>query len=123
MIRALRISSMAAAAALVALGGCSLARDPIEQPGTWRATGANEHNLRAMVMDPSHLERGIGASTDRAQPGSLAATRLFTDRRRRLVITSTSEVGGQAQPPQDQPVTGPGSGYSNAGGGGGGASR
>jgi hypothetical protein len=119
MIRTFRIPVLAAAS-LVALGGCTLDRDPMDRPGTWQPTGANEHNLRAMVATPSHLDRGIGASTDRGQAGSLAATRLFTDRRRRLPAVGASSVAGgqQAQQAADPPVTGPGSGS-----GGGGASR
>jgi hypothetical protein len=78
----------------------------------------NDHNLRAMVATPSHLERGVGASTERGQAGGVAATRLFTDRRRRLPITSATTVGGAQQAQQsDPPVTGTGTG------GGGGASR
>jgi hypothetical protein len=122
MLRTLRTPSLAAVA-LVTLGGCSLSRDPMEQPGTWQSTGANAHNLQAMVVNPDHLDRGVGSSTSRAQPASLAATRLFTDRRRRLPQTTTSQVGSQGQGPRDQPITGPGSGYSNASGGAGSASR
>jgi hypothetical protein len=73
-----------AAASLLALAGCAtgITQDPYDRPGSWQATGADDHNLRAMVATPSHLERGVGASTERGQAGSVAATRLFTDRRR-----------------------------------------
>jgi len=118
MLRTFRIPGLAVVA-LFALGGCNPNFDPMERPGTWQATGANDHNLRAMVATPSHLERGVGAGTDRAQAGSLAATRLFTDRRRRLPPVGGLQFGAASQGQQtDPPVSGPG-----AGTGGSGASR
>ncbi len=42
--------------------GC-MTPEPFEREGTWRATGANQTNLRAMVADPSHLDRGIAPAT------------------------------------------------------------
>jgi hypothetical protein len=111
-----------AAASLLALAGCAtgITQDPCDRPGSWQATGVNDHNLRAMVATPSH-HRARRGREHRARPGgSVAATRLFTDRRRRLLVLSASTVGGaQQQPQSDPPVTGTGSG----GGGGGGASR
>ncbi len=41
---------------LLALAACG--PEPFDREGTWRATGANEANLRAMVADPAHLTRG-----------------------------------------------------------------
>ncbi|GGG43588.1 hypothetical protein GCM10010964_33750 [Caldovatus sediminis] len=113
MVRNPRIPKLAVAAVLV-LGGCSMAREPFEQPGTWQATGANEHNLRAMVAVPGHLDRGIGAATERSQPGTLAATRLLTDRRRRLPVTTTSGLFAAGAGGGDAPVTGPGAGGAGA---------
>jgi pimeloyl-ACP methyl ester carboxylesterase len=75
-----------------------------DRPGTWQPIGANNSNLQAMVADPSHLDRGVGASTDRGHAGSDAVQRLLEDRRRALPITRTTTVGG-------------------SGGGGGGGSR
>jgi len=44
------------------LAGC-FTPEPFEREGTWRATGANDANLRAMIADPSHLDRGIAPPT------------------------------------------------------------
>lgn len=116
MTRVLDLPRLAVAAMLV-LGGCALNREPFDAPGTWQPLGANDHNLRAMVATPSHLERGVGAVTERGQPASLGATRLFTDRRRRLPVTTTSTLGGSSAGGGDPPVTGPGSGTGGSGAG------
>lgn len=42
----------------LALAAAGCGPEPYDRPGTWRATGANERNLRAMVADPAHLTRG-----------------------------------------------------------------
>lgn len=74
--------------ALLALASCQ--DDDVDRPGTWRPTGSNAANLQAMVAVPSHLENGVGASTDRGNEGSGAVTRLLEDRRRALPITRTT---------------------------------
>ena len=76
---------------LAALSGCS-GYDPMswDRPGTWQPTGANNANLHAMIADPSHLDRGVGASTDRGHAGSDAVTRLLEDRRRALPVSRTT---------------------------------
>lgn len=56
--------------AVLLLAGCSSLPDPVDRPGTWRATGVNESNLRQMVVDPAHLSRGVAA---RDSEGELAA--------------------------------------------------
>lgn len=77
--------------ALIALASCA---DEPDRPGTWQPIGANAANLQAMAAVPSHLDRGVGASTDRGAEGSNAVTRLLEDRRRVLPITRTTTVGG-----------------------------
>ncbi|MEO3474546.1 hypothetical protein AAFN86_21950 [Roseomonas sp. CAU 1739] len=47
-----------------------------ERAGTWQAEGVNDRNLRAMVADPSHLTRGVGAATDRGSAGADAVSAL-----------------------------------------------
>jgi len=79
-----------------------------DRPGTWQPIGANNTNLQAMVADPSHLDRGVGASTERGHAGTDAVQRLLEDRRRALPITRTTTVGA---------------GGAGGGGGGGGGSR
>jgi len=123
MSRTTRAWISLSAVLLLGLGGCTtgITEDPIDRPGTWRATGVNDQNLQAMIATPSHLERGVGATTDRGQAGSLAVTRLCADQRRRLPVVNASRVTGTQQEGADPPVTGPGT--CHTGGGGGGASR
>ena len=78
--------------ALIALASCG--QDDVDRPGTWQPIGANAANLQAMAAVPSHLDRGVGSSTDRGAEGSNAVTRLLEDRRRALPITRTTTVGG-----------------------------
>lgn len=80
--------------ALVALASCSQSQDVMgpDRPGTWQPIGANAANLQAMAAVPSHLDRGVGASTDRGSEGAGAVTRLLEDRRRALPITRTSSL-------------------------------
>jgi hypothetical protein len=94
--------------------GCSY-QDPVDRPGTWQPSGSNEQNLRAMVTSPRDLDRGVAATTSRGNQGSIAATRLFIERRRPLITQSTSEVGASQQQSADPPLPGlggPGTGAS-----------
>ena len=52
-----------AAAAAASLAACT--DDPFERPGTVAPRGFNDANLRAMVVDPAHLRRGVEATTTR----------------------------------------------------------
>jgi hypothetical protein len=57
------------------LGGCAV--EPWDRDGAWRATGTNDANLRAMIVDPAHLSRGAQPATPaRAEAAALAAGRL-----------------------------------------------
>jgi hypothetical protein len=81
------------------LAGCNATPDyPMDRPGTWQPTGANEQNLRAMAVDQDHLRRGVTATTDHGGIGSNAVTRVLTDRRRPLpAIRSDAFGAGDAQ--------------------------
>jgi hypothetical protein len=79
---------------------------PLDRPGTWRATGANDFNLQTMVANPGDLVRGRAAATDRGNAGALAATRLFVERRRPLIRETSSSVAAQQQQVQDAPLPG-----------------
>jgi len=81
---------------LALLAGC--AGDDFARPGTWQPTGANEANLRAMLVDPTHIERGVSAVGERGQPASAAILRLEQDRRRPLPDSRVSRVGAVAAP-------------------------
>ena len=91
-------SGLAALTVLLGLAASACSdQTEIDRPGTWRATGANEHNLRAMVADPRDLEAGAGVATERGGGAARAVTRLLIDRRRPLLNVSISRVapGGQ----------------------------
>ena len=81
-----------------------------ERAGTWQAEGINDRNLRAMVADPAHLTRGVGAANDRAQQG-VAAIDALEGGQRPALPRGLSDVGGSGTTP---------AGVSGGGGGGGG---
>lgn len=93
--------------------GCST-EDPVDRPGTWQATEANEHNLRAMVVNPGHLDRGVAAVTERGDAGANAVTRLLIERRRPLPNVRASDVGVAQQAGADPPLPGLGGRASSA---------
>lgn len=99
------------------LGGCS--EYEIDRPGTWQATGANEHNLRAMLVNPGDYSAGTGAITARGDSASRAVTRLGNDRRRQLIDATLSRLGPSGGS-GDSGSGGPAPGAGTAGGGGGG---
>jgi hypothetical protein len=73
----------------LAAGGC-IDPEPYSRPGTWQATGANEANLRAMVADPSHLDRG-------AQPRTMARGEAAAQAGARLgAAAEPAGAGGEA---------------------------
>lgn len=74
--------------------------DPYTAEGRWRPLGANEANLRAMVADPAHLERGVPAFGTDAQSATVAVERLRNDRVRGLPASGVSlvNVTGSASP-------------------------
>jgi hypothetical protein len=108
--RAVSERGVALAVALL-LAGCG-PRYGIDRPGTWRPTGANDQNLRAMIADPRDLVSGASTATDRANSASRAVTRLYTGRRRELLNATLSKIA----PPQEAQAAplsggaGPGSG-------------
>ena len=84
-----RLAPLLLATGLMACGGPG----DFERPGTWRATGANEANLRAMLAEPAHAAQGAAAPTERAQPGSRAIRRLEEGRRAPLPDTRAARIG------------------------------
>jgi hypothetical protein len=68
--------------------GCS--GEALDRPGTFRATGANEANLRAMVSDPDHLRRGVGENGARGAAAASAVDLLLSGKPRPLPATGTS---------------------------------
>ena len=93
MTRSLAFSAMCVA--LLSLAGCNVAtRDPWEDPGSWRATGANQANLQAMIANPDDLYGGRG---ERGTSGVIAAStvnRVLTDKIKPLPSTGSTTFGG-----------------------------
>lgn len=98
---------MRAPAALLCLALPCCAPSDFDRPYTWQATGVNDVNLRAMLAEPRHALSGVGATTDRAEPGVAAIVRLNEDRRKPLPDSRAAQVGavgnapGSAAPPAD----------------------
>jgi hypothetical protein len=65
------------------LTGCG--PEPLERPGTWHAGGLNDQNLRAMLAEPPHALRGIGAPDSRGDNAAAAVERLRQDKLRPLL--------------------------------------
>lgn len=89
----------------LALGACAdsyIAPTDFERRGTWQADGVNDRNLRAMVADPSHMTRGVGAATERGDAGAAAVAAMQQ---------GITDIGQQAG--------GGGAGVTSGGGGGG----
>ncbi|MBV1798608.1 hypothetical protein [Siccirubricoccus sp. G192] len=91
MFRSLRVC-LPSLPLLALLAGCT--QDPFERPGTVRARGVNDANLRAMVTDPAHLQRGAEAFTSRGAAAADPVARLRRGERRELSPGS----GGGMQP-------------------------
>ncbi len=92
------------------LGACSPEYE-IDRPGTWKPTGVNDQNLRAMIVDQRDLSYGTASATDRGSGASRAVTRLLTDRRRPLLNATLS----RASPSSDSGDSGGGGGGAPAG--------
>ncbi len=96
--------------AILGLSGCGIAaRDPWQDPGTWRATGANETNLQAMIANPNDLIAGRGERGASAVLATTAVNRYLTDKIKNLPKESGFTLGagggsggggGQASGPQ-----------------------
>jgi hypothetical protein len=92
----------AALFALIFLSGCDQT-DPYRREGTWRPSGANEANLRAMVVVPSDLAVASRASAADGHLAAAALSRLHHDKVRPLPDSALAQVvpisGGSPAPP------------------------
>jgi hypothetical protein len=79
--------------AVLLVSGCGATGDPREREGTWRPSGANTANLRAMVAEPSHLQRGASDPTGRGRQATNAIERLEDDDLKPLPDVRASQVG------------------------------
>ena len=84
---------LAIAAAAVLLAACT--DDPFERPGTVAPRGLNDANLRAMVVDPAHLRRGLETTTARGDAGSRPVDLLRSGKRPALPGNTSAAPGIQ----------------------------
>lgn len=90
MSRPFRTPVLAAVAAL-SLAACT--DDPFERPGTVAPRGFNDANLRAMVVDPAHLRRGLEANATRGDAGAKPVDQLRSGKRAPLAGNVTARAG------------------------------
>jgi type IV pilus biogenesis protein CpaD/CtpE len=76
---------------VLVLAGCD-ATDPYLRQGTWRPNDANEANLRAMVVSPSDLVRGVSSSEGNGRQAAAALDRLRNDKPRPLPDSGIAKV-------------------------------
>jgi len=76
---------------VLVLAGCD-ATDPYLRYGTWRPNDANEDNLRAMVVSPSDLVRGVSSSEGDGRQAAAALDRLRNDKPRLLPDSAIAKV-------------------------------
>jgi hypothetical protein len=85
------------------LAGC--AQDPFERPATWHlppdGMGANDANLRTMVVNPNDLVAGQGDDTSVGALSVRPVDQLLAGRRRPLPSVNASDIG--ASQTQQQP--------------------
>lgn len=85
MPRNIRTLLPVAAAALLA----ACVDDPFERPGTVAPRGLNDANLRAMIVDPAHLRRGVDAPATRGDAATKPVDLLRAGKRSPLPTIST----------------------------------
>jgi hypothetical protein len=73
------------------LAACAIT-DPYEREGLWRPNGANDINLRAMVVSPSDLARGVGSLDGDGQQAAAALDRQRLDKLRKLPDTGVANI-------------------------------
>jgi hypothetical protein len=83
-----RVIGVLALLVLLLTSGC--AGEVLDRPGTFRATGANDANLRAMVADPAHLQHGEGANGARGAAAASPVDLLLSGKPRPLPTTGTT---------------------------------
>jgi hypothetical protein len=77
--------------AALTLSGCNMT-DPYSREGVWRPNGANEANLRAMVVSPADLARGVSAPGGDGQQAAAALERYRNDKVRALPDSALAKV-------------------------------
>jgi hypothetical protein len=78
---------------LGALAGCSMDEtDPYTRQGAWRPNGANDTNLRAMLVNPADLGRGVGDGQGNSQQAEAAIERLRADKVKPLPASGIAQI-------------------------------
>jgi hypothetical protein len=81
-----------------ALGGC--AQDPFERPRTWSlpptGLGANDGNLRAMLVNPNDLAAGTADDTSVGPLSVRPVDALLAGRRKPLPSVNASQIGASS---------------------------
>jgi hypothetical protein len=77
--------------AVVVLAGCDVT-DPYHREGVWHPGDTNEVNLRAMVVSPSDLVRGVSSPGGDGQQAAAALDRLRNDKPRPLPDSAIAKV-------------------------------
>ena len=78
-------------AVLVLLSSCA-SQDPYTREGVWRPNGANETNLRAMIVDPDDLITGAADARADGQVVAAAVARYRSGKVRELSDASASKI-------------------------------
>lgn len=101
---------------LSVLAACK--QDPYERPKTWSLPptgfGANDSNLRAMLVNPNDLAAGTGDDTSTGPSSVRPIDALVTGRRKPLPSVSASTIGTGSTQQSGQGSAGQGA--SNGGG-------
>jgi hypothetical protein len=81
------------------LGACS--QDPFDRPQTWSlpqtGLGANDSNLRAMLVNPNDLAAGTEDNTSVGPLSVRPVDALLTGRRKPLPSVNASQIGASGQ--------------------------
>lgn len=94
---------------LLVVAGCDHI-DPYRRAGVWRPNGANEANLRAMVVVPSDLVLAPPAAPADGGRAAAALTRLRRDNVRPLPESGIAQLAPVSGGPSAQPGAAPPSG-------------
>lgn len=78
-------------AGMLFLTGCGMT-DPYQREGSWRPNGANDANLRAMLVSPSDLVSGVAATGSDGQQAAAALDRYRQDKPRRLPDSGVAKI-------------------------------
>ena len=82
---------LACSGLLLVLAGCDITY-PYEREGVWRPNYANDANLRALVVSPSDLMRGVESPGGDGQQAAAALDRQREDKPRKLPDSGVANI-------------------------------